>query len=141
VVSVSLHASRRWECTLSELESALVDLQGLLQVPVAVEVMPTQDYWCSSLDNLVDFPLLLDVSHVLIWQQGNLQQTEYICRQLLASYSIGGIHLSHNQGVADTHERIPSDIWFDGDLDTWRSRYLVTYESLPISIETGRIVD
>ena len=133
VAAVSLHAPRRWECTLKELERSLIELQQVLQVPVSVEVMPTNDYWCSNLDSLVDFPLLLDVSHIFIWQRGNLETTECTCRQLLVSHSVTGIHLSHNQGFADTHDPIPSDVWFAGDIASWRDRYFVTYESLPIS--------
>ena len=132
VVAVSLHAPRRWECTLDELERSLTELQAVLQVPVSVEVMPTDDYWCSNLTSLVDFPLLLDVSHILIWQHGNLETTEETCRQLLASHSVTGIHLSHNQGFADTHVPIPLDVWFAGDIASWRDRYFVTYESLPV---------
>ncbi|MBV6624627.1 MAG: hypothetical protein KI793_17100 [Rivularia sp. (in: Bacteria)] len=30
----------------------------------------------------------------------------------LNSNRIGEIHLSHNKGKADTHDLIPSDIWF-----------------------------
>jgi hypothetical protein len=134
VVAVSIHAPRRWECSRSELEHSLIDLQQILQVPVAVEVMPTGDYWCSSLDNLVDFPLLLDVSHVLIWQQGNWQETEDICDELLRSHDIIEVHLSHNQGIADTHDLIPESVWFDRYITDWRDRYFVTYESLPTSV-------
>jgi hypothetical protein len=136
VIAVSIHAPRRWECSQRELERSLIDLQRILQVPVAVEVMPTRDYWCSSLDSLVDFPLLLDVSHVLIWQQGNWQETEDICQNLLRSHDVIEIHLSHNKGVADTHDLIPEWIWFDRYITDWRDRYFVTYESLPVSTVT-----
>jgi hypothetical protein len=134
VMAVSIHAPRRWECNRSELEHSLLALQQVLQVPVAIEVMPTVDYWCSSLDSLVDFPLLLDVSHILIWQQGNDRATEDTCRELLKSCKIIEIHLSHNQGIADTHDLIPVDIWFDRYIPDWRTQYLVTYESLPASL-------
>jgi hypothetical protein len=134
VLAVSIHAPHRWEFTRSELERSLLDLQQVLQVPVAVEVMPADDYWCSSLDSLVNFPLLLDVSHVLIWQQGNYQATENTCRELLKSYQIIEIHLSHNQGIADTHDLIPVDVWFEQYISEWRDRYFVTYESLPVSV-------
>jgi hypothetical protein len=134
VMAVSIHAPRRWECNRSELEHSLLALQQVLQVPVAIEVMPTIDYWCSSLDSLVDFPLLLDVSHILIWQEGNDRATEATCRELLKSHKIIEIHLSHNQGVADTHDLIPEHIWFDRYIADWRDRYLVTYESLSISV-------
>jgi hypothetical protein len=137
VVAVAIHAPRRWECSHSELERSLIDLQQVLQVPVAVEVMPTSDYWCSSLDSLVDFPLLLDVSHVLIWQQGNWQETEDICQSLLRSHNVIEIHLSHNKGVADTHDLIPEGVWFDRYIAEWRDRYFVTYESLPVSLVSG----
>jgi hypothetical protein len=134
VVAASIHAPRRWECSRSELERSLIDLQQFLQVPVAVEVMPTRDYWCSSLESLVDFPLLLDVSHVLIWQQGNWQETENVCQKLLRSHDVIEIHLSHNKGVADTHDLIPEQVWFDRYISDWRNKYFVTYESLPVSL-------
>jgi hypothetical protein len=139
VAAVSIHAPRRWECNLSELERSLLALQQVLQVPVAIEVMPTLDYWCSSLDSLVDFPLLLDVSHILIWQQGNDRATEATCRELLKSHKIIEIHLSHNQGIADTHDLIPVDIWFNPYISDWRTQYLVTYESLPVSLASGMV--
>jgi hypothetical protein len=139
VVAIAIHAPRRWECIRRELEKSLIDLQKVLQVPLAVEVMPTRDYWCSSLDSLVDFPLLLDVSHILIWHQGNFQQTENTCEKLLAAHEIIEIHLSHNQGIADTHDLIPIDVWFDRYVAEWRARYFVTYESLPVSIDSINI--
>jgi hypothetical protein len=139
VVAVSIHAPRRWECNRNELERSLLDLQQILQVPVAIEVMPTHDYWCSSLDSLVDFPLLLDVSHLLLWHQGNHQATEDTCRELLRSHQIVEIHLSHNQGIADTHDLIPVDIWFDRYIADWQARYFVTYESLPISLVSSLV--
>jgi hypothetical protein len=86
------------------------------------------------LDSLVDFPLLLDVSHILIWHQGNHRATEDTCKELLRSHQIVEIHLSHNQGIADTHDLIPVDIWFDRYIADWQARYFVTYESLPISL-------
>jgi hypothetical protein len=134
VAAVSIHAPRRWECSGRELEAALKDLQQVVGVPVAVEIMPTCDYWCSSMDCIIDFPLLLDVSHVLIWQQGNFLATENTCDRLLKHHDIIEIHLSHNCGRTDTHQPIPDNIWFDRYLSDWRDAYLVTYESLPRAV-------
>jgi hypothetical protein len=54
----------------------------------------------------------------------------------LRSHQIVEIHLSHNQGIADTYDLIPVDIWFDRYISDWQARYFVTYESLPISLVT-----
>jgi hypothetical protein len=102
-----------------------------LQVPVYVEVMPSCEYWCSSRETLVEFPLLLDVSHVLIWHQGDRQKTQQTCLSLIDSQQVGAIHLSENQGQADTHDLIPEHIWFQDAIASWKSKYLVTFESLP----------
>jgi hypothetical protein len=78
---------------LLQLETALSKLQTTLQVPVYVEVMPSCEYWCSSQETLVDFPLLLDVSHILIWHQGDYpsgtlrdrKKTQQTCLSLINS--------------------------------------------------------
>ena len=115
-----------------ESEVATIEMQQTLQVPVCLEVMPTSEYWCSSYDTLVDFPLLLDVSHVNIWHRGNEMVVEETCLNLLDSFAVGAIHLSHNRGKVDTHDLIPHCVWFNNYLEEWRDRYLVTYESLPV---------
>jgi hypothetical protein len=131
VIALSLHAPLKRDRTLKELEIALVALEKTVQVPVFIEVMPSPEYWCSSLDSLVDRPLLLDVSHVLIWHQGNSTQTQETCLNLLKANQVGAIHLSHNNGTADAHDLIPTDIWFNPYLQEWTKKYLITYESLP----------
>lgn len=141
VCAVSLHAPLKKEGTQLQLEIALSKLQTTLQVPVYVEVMPSYEYWCSSRESLVDFPLLLDVSHVLIWHQGNRQQTQQTCLSLINSQQVGAIHLSHNQGKADTHDLIPEHIWFQNAIAFWKSKYLVTYESLPIKYSAYERLD
>ena len=132
VLAVSLHPPLKRYCSQKELEVALNKMQQTLQVPVYLEVMPSAEYWCSSYQTLVDFPLLLDVSHVNIWHQGNEMKTQETCLTLLNSYSVEAIHLSHNQGKADTHDLIPNNVWFNNYLQKWSDDYLVTYESLPI---------
>jgi hypothetical protein len=141
VLAVSLHAPRKWECSLIELERSLIELQKILQVPVFIETMPTKDYWCSDFNTLVDFPILLDVSHILMWHQGSVDQTAATCQKLLATYQVGSIHLSHNQGYADTHDLIPIDAWFNESVADWGDRYLVTYESLPITFSQYQRLD
>ena len=110
----------------------MVEMQRTFQIPVYLEVMPTAEYWCSSYDTLIDFSLLLDVSHVNIWHRGDEKKTKETCMKLLDLFSVGAIHLSHNQGKSDTHDLIPRHIWFDDYLQEWSEKYLVTYESLPI---------
>jgi hypothetical protein len=128
---ISLHPPRRNECTKQELEAALSNLEEELNIPVYVEVMPTKDYWCSSLETLVNRPLLVDVSHILIWHQGDRDLTQQTCLSILNSMPVGEIHLSHNNGQADTHDLIPTEIWFAAFIEKWSENYWVTYESLP----------
>lgn len=132
VRAVSIHPPLSKDCTRKELEQALSRLEQTLQVPVYVEVMPSSKYWCSSLETLVEHPLLVDVSHILIWLAGDRFLTQQTCLSLLSSNMVGEIHLSHNQGFADTHDLIPTDIWFSNWLDIWSKKYFVTFESLPI---------
>lgn len=133
VVALSLHAPLRKVCDRAQLESALKALEQTIQVPVFVEVMPSPEYWCSSMDTLVNHPLLLDVSHVLIWHQGDQSQTQKTCLDLIDVDRVGAIHLSHNQGRADTHDLIPPKVWFTPYLSEWANQFFVTYESLPVS--------
>lgn len=133
VLAVSLHPPLKRCCNQQELTVAMNKLQQTLQVPVYLEVMPSPEYWCSSYQSLIDFPLLLDVSHVNIWHQGEENAVQATCLQLLDSYRVGAIHVSHNRGKADTHDLIPEQIWFHNYLNDWCDRYFVTYESLPIN--------
>jgi hypothetical protein len=54
---------------------------------------------------------------------------------------IGSIHLSHNQGYADTHDLIPANAWFNEFITDWSDHYLVTYESLPIAFSGYQRLD
>ena len=141
VIAVSLHPPLKKHCTQKELEVALNKMQRALQVPVYLEAMPFAEYWCSSISTLVDFPLLLDVSHVNIWHQGNESASRETCLSLLDSHTVGAIHLSHNQGTADTHDLIPRNVWFDNYLEEWCESYLVTYESLPVDFAIYQRLD
>ena len=141
VLAVSLHPPLKRYCTQKELEVATIEMQKMLQVPVYLEIMPSAEYWCSSIQTLIDFPLLLDVSHVNIWHQGNEIASRKTCLELLNSFSVGAIHLSHNQGKADTHDLIPHNIWFNNYLEEWSDRYLLTYESLPVDYATYQRLD
>jgi uncharacterized protein (UPF0276 family) len=132
VRAVSLHPPRRYECTQHELEVALSDLEQALGIPVYVETMPSKEYWCSSLKTLVNCSLLVDVSHILIWHRGNINLTLQTCLSILNSVPVGEIHLSHNNGKADTHDLIPTNIWFADAIATWKQDYFVTFESLPV---------
>ncbi|BAU15492.1 hypothetical protein LEP3755_60510 [Leptolyngbya sp. NIES-3755] len=129
VAALSLHAPLRKEFDRTQLEDALKALEEIVQVPVYMEVMPSPEYWCSSVDTLVNHSLLLDVSHVLIWHQGGQVRTEETCLGMLDR--VRAIHLSHNNGRSDAHDLIPTEIWFASYLNDWKNQYLVTYESLP----------
>ena len=132
VLAISLHPPLKRYCSQKDLESATIAMQAALQVPVYIEIMPSNEYWCSCDRSLVDFPLLLDVSHINIWHGGNSGATQETCFNLLNSFSVGAIHLSHNQGKADTHDLIPQQIWFNDYIEEWQQNYWLTYESLPI---------
>jgi hypothetical protein len=133
VQAVSLHPPLKTDGSRSQLEAGLAHMESVLQVPVFVEIMPSPEYWCSSLDTIVDHPLLVDVSHVLIWQGGDAAQTEATCLSLLQQYPVGALHLSHNNGHADAHDLIPESVWFRDRIANWSTQYFVTYESLPRS--------
>ena len=107
-------------------------MRKVLQVPVYLEVMPADEYWCSSLETLIDFPLLLNVSHINIWHHGDRNIVQDTCLNLLNSFAVETIHSSHNRGNADTHDLIPDNIWFKDYIEIWSDRYLVTYESQPV---------
>jgi hypothetical protein len=141
VHAVSLHPPLQKECGRSQLETALAKMEKILQVPVMLEVMPSAEYWCSSRETLIAHPLLIDVSHVLIWQGGQVEQTEETCLSILNDYPVGAIHLSHNNGYADAHDLIPESIWFSDRISQWANQYFVTYESLPTSYATYERLD
>lgn len=140
VRAVSIHPPLQRECTRRELETALSKLQKALNVPIYLEVMPFEEYWCSSLKTLVDHPLLLDVSHVLIWFGGDQELTRKTCLELLID-RVGKIHLSHNNGRSDAHELIPSDVWFNNFIESWSHKYFVTFESLSIEYSAYERLD
>jgi hypothetical protein len=133
VRAVSIHPPLQRDCGRSQLETGLAQMEKTLQVPVFVEVMPSAEYWCSSLNTVVEHPLLVDVSHVLIWHGGDALQTQETCLSLLRERSVGAIHLSHNNGQTDAHDLIPVSVWFGDRLTQWANHYFVTYESLPQS--------
>jgi hypothetical protein len=75
--------------------------------------------------------VLLDISHVHIWNRGNHAETERTCLELLSTTDVRGMHLSHNDGRRDNHELIPLGMWFDSMITSWAVDKVVTYESLP----------
>lgn len=141
VRAVSIHPPLQRECTRQELETALSKLQKALGVPVYLEVMPSEEYWCSSVETLVEHPLLVDVSHVLIWFGGNQDLTRQTCLELMKSNQVGGIHLSHNNGRCDAHDLIPCDVWFGNLIESWSNEYFVTFESLSIDYSAYERLD
>lgn len=141
VLAVSIHPPLKRLCSQQELETAMAKMQATLKVPVYLEIMPSAQYWCSSDRTLVDFPLLLDVSHVNIWHKGNIKATQETCLNLLNSFSVGAIHLSHNQGKVDSHDLIPKEIWFNDYLSEWNQNYYLTYESLPFEYKVYERLD
>ena len=141
VLGISIHPPLKRYCDRLELEKALQTLQSSLEIPIYLEIMPSPEYWCSSIETLVTFPLLLDVSHVNIWNQGDSEKTQQICLSLLKSHTIKAIHISHNQGKKDTHDLIPKEAWFNHLISDWSKKYLVTYESLPMDYAVYQRLD
>ncbi len=141
VVAIGVHAPAKKRCTLLELERALASMEQHFSLPVQVEIMPGRNRWCSSLDTLPDHRLLLDLSHALIWTQGNLDETESVCHRILDGFDVGEIHLSHNNGLRDSHDLIPPNMWFDRLITQWQQNHLVTYESLPEQLSQYRRLD
>ncbi|WP_232285780.1 hypothetical protein [Crocosphaera chwakensis] len=136
VKMISIHPPMKKEITFDELKRNREDLEESLGIPVCLEVMPNDAYWFSEEDfskahgDIKDIPLLLDISHVNIWAKGRSalvqEWTEYLLPQAIA------VHLSHNNGRRDSHDLIPSTIWFNQQIEEWESRGLIlTYESLP----------
>lgn len=128
VLALSIHPPKLVDSTAGEIIINRALLSETLGLPVMLEVMPSPAYWLSQ-QTLLDEPLLLDISHINIWCQGNYQQVATICASLL--HRVKGIHLSHNNGRKDSHDLIPNDIWFEPLINTWSKDLLVTYESLP----------
>lgn len=141
VVSVGVHAPHRSRCTAPQLRDALRSLQDALGVPVAVEVMPEPQRWCSSIDTLVDHPILLDVSHVLIWARGDERTAQAMCGQLMDRQEVREFHLSHNDGRRDSHDLIPAGVWFEPLIEQWAEGAVVTYESLPAGMGAHERLD
>lgn len=136
VKMISVHPPKRSEITLTHLKQNRDSLESLLGVPVCLEVMPNENWWLCKEDfverpqDLSDIPLLLDISHVNIWAKGR----ESVGREWVSTLlpQAIAIHLSHNNGRRDSHDLIPSDIWFNVEIETWKSQgYVLTYESLP----------
>lgn len=131
VLGIGVHAPARRRCTAVEFERALTSMEQEFRVPIAVEVMPLRNRWCSDLDSMVETRVLLDVSHILIWERGCHTATERTCRQILDRFDVAEIHLSHNGGQHDSHDLIPAGAWFEPLIEEWSRSHFVTYESLP----------
>lgn len=131
VLALSAHAPLRSRIDAEGFERMVRRCSEVLRVPVMVEVMPEPQRWCSSLDSLVDVPLLLDISHVHIWSRGKCDETLRLTEELLSRYDVAGLHLSHNNGRRDSHDLIPEDVWYADCLDGWMANRLTTFESLP----------
>jgi len=128
VLALSVHPPKLHEAFQAQVLAQRQALEQYIGVPVLLEVMPSPAYWLSQ-DNLLDVPLLLDLSHINIWHKGDFKQVEEICNVLLPRAQ--AIHISHNDGRTDSHDLIPNEIWFDGLINSWAATKLVTYESLP----------
>ncbi|MGG6263303.1 hypothetical protein ACQ4M3_35305 [Leptolyngbya sp. AN03gr2] len=129
VLALSIHPPRLHEAEQDDLRTARSKLEDYLEIPVLIEVMPSCEYHNSKNSIIPAVPLLLDVSHINLWYKGDVEAVKHAVKQLLP-HSVG-IHLSHNNGKADSHELIPREIWFSEFIEDWGRSLFVTYESLP----------
>ncbi len=128
VLALSVHPPKLNEASIEQVVTQRQALEEFIGVPVLVEVMPSPNYWLSQ-HELINLPLLLDISHINIWHQGNQNEVKSTFQALLPEAQ--AIHLSHNDGYNDSHSLIPDNIWFQDAVDSWATTKLVTYESLP----------
>jgi len=128
VLALSVHSPKLHEAFQEQVLTQRQALERYMGIPVLLEVMPSPAYWLSQ-DNLLDVPLLLDLSHINIWHKGDFKQVEETCNVLLPKAQ--AIHVSHNDGRTDSHDLIPNGIWFEELINSWAATKLVTYESLP----------
>ncbi|ACB54301.1 hypothetical protein cce_4955 [Crocosphaera subtropica ATCC 51142] len=138
VKMISIHPPMRKEITFDDLKRNRDQFESLLGVPVCLEVMPNDAYWLSeddfrtTPDRVIDIPILLDISHLNIWAKGRSALVQEWTERLLPQAIT--VHLSHNNGRRDSHDLIPSDIWFNQHIEKWETQGLIlTYESLPES--------
>ncbi|WP_107666820.1 hypothetical protein [Cyanothece sp. BG0011] len=138
VKMISIHPPMRKEISFDELKQNRDKLEALLGIPVCLEVMPNDAYWLSEEDfskkhqDIRDIPILLDISHVNIWSKGCSTLVQEWTKRLMPQAI--AIHLSHNNGRRDSHDLIPSNIWFNQYIQDWEAQgVILTYESLPES--------
>jgi hypothetical protein len=134
VKAISYHGPLKNSIDLKDFDAAIDLLSFNLNTPVWVETMINNQYHYGDLDSIGKHDLLIDISHINIWAKGNHELTEKIVLNLLDTYGVKvkQIHLSHNNSRSDSHEMIPTNIWFKKYLDEWNKKYVVTYESLPV---------
>jgi hypothetical protein len=126
VLFMSLHPNKD-----EDFEQYVLEMSEVLNIPIYVETMYHHKDAYNSLETIGSSKLLVDVSHINIWTNGNDVETERIVLYLLDNYDVGEIHLSHNNGYKDSHQLVPDDIWFYKHLPEWSDKYFVTWESLP----------
>jgi len=127
VLALTVHPPKLQEALGEQVLTQRQAIEQYMEVPVMLEVMPSPAYWLSQ-NNLLDVPLLLDLSHINIWHKANFKQVEKTCKTLLPRAQ--AIYISHNDGRTDSHDLIPNGIWFERLIDSWAVTKLVTYESL-----------
>lgn len=132
VLGLSLHAPKIYNTTIARFDDKIKRIEDILQLPLYVETMYKDDEWYSNPSNIGKSKLLVDVSHVNIWNNNNKELTEETVNSLLDTYKVGNIHLSDNNGKRDAHDLVKPDLWFNKYLDVWADKYKVTWESLPI---------
>jgi hypothetical protein len=134
VKAISYHGQPKDYMSLKEFDAAIKLLSFNIDRPVWVETMINSNYHYGDFNSIGEHDLLIDISHINLWAKGNHTVTEEMVLSLLNIYGsrVKQIHLSHNNGRSDSHELIPTDIWFKKYLESWSSKYVVTYESLPI---------
>jgi hypothetical protein len=134
ILLFSLHPPQKQESDWKSIYFLRYELEDYLGIPVCFEVMPYKNFWLYKSDfeeRLCEStPLLVDISHVNIWEKSNQFKVQKWIRNLLPSAV--AIHISHNNGIEDSHELIPRRAWFNELINDWsNSGLFVTYEALP----------
>ena len=75
---MGIHPPLKKDCTEREVREGLQYMSKRLGVPVAVEIMPSSEYWMSENSMVPGVPIILDISHVNLWAEGNLSRASWI---------------------------------------------------------------
>lgn len=140
----TLHPGDRRGTTFGEIRDQLEFLQDLFQCPVGIEGMyPGKGYLLDTWNEyqaLLEFGVkyALDLSHVNIVSCHEGKQERTLLAEMLSSDQCLEVHLSHNDGKRDSHERIVQPPWWIDLLDNIQPHTVVFNEGVEIKPSTLR---